>query len=73
MLRLFIKSVGTLNAIKAVGQEMDGVYHLEQDINGSRWNIVVRDDGVGVMAPKHKPALLRFMRDHLLFREAWGV
>lgn len=72
MLRLFIKSEGTLSAIKTAGREMDGVYHLEQDINGSKWSIVVRDDGVGVMAPKHK-SLLMIMRDHLLFREAWGV
>ncbi len=73
MLRLFIKSEGALSAIKTVGQQMDGVYHLEQSINGCKWNILVRDDGVGVMAPKSKPALMSFMRDHLLFREAWGV
>lgn len=73
MLRLFIKSEGTMRAIKAVGQQLDGVYHLEHDINGTKWTVLVRDDGVGVMAPQHKLSLMNFMRDHLLFREAWGV
>lgn len=73
MLRLFIKSESALRAIKAVGRQLDGVYHFEQYINGTRWNVVVRDDGVGVMAPHHKPSLINFMRDHLLFWEAWGV
>jgi len=73
MLRLFIKSEGALRAITVVGRKLDGVYHLEQEINGTTWNIVIRDDGVGVMAPKYKSSLMSFMRDHLLYREAWGV
>ena len=73
MLRLFIKSTSALKAVQAAGREMNGVHHLVHHINGTAWNILVREDGVGVMAPSHKPLLMTFMREHLLFNEAWGV
>ncbi len=73
MVRFFVKSEKAVQAAKAAGRNWNGVYLFTQQVGADTWHALMREDGVGIMAPWRQGLLLELLRDRLLNSEAWAV